>query len=129
MKERKRPGVILFGEGHFGKRVRRGAGELAVAIVVEHFLKIRASAGNAIEISIALAKREVSVRPARTSRIILQVFLVFRNRQIVKFPSKQAVGVLELTLISPLGIALGPLRRILLQGPNGPFARIVARQR
>src|SRR6266536_4902884 len=124
MKERKRRGVIFFGERHLGKRVRRGSGELAVAIVVEHFLKIRASARNAIEISIALAKREVSVRPARTSRIILQVFLVFRNRQIVKFPSKQAVGVLELTLISPLSIALGPLRRILLQGPDGLFDRI-----
>src|SRR6266542_5602630 len=124
MKERKRPSVILFGERHFGKRVRRGSGELAVAIVVEHFLKIRASAGNALEISIALAKREVSVRPARTSRIILQVFLVFRNRQIVKFPSKQAVGVLELTLISPTSIALGPIRSILVKGTHGPFDRI-----
>src|SRR5438093_13087879 len=105
MNKRKRSCVVLFGECHFCKRVRRGSGELAVAIVVEHFLKIRASARNAIEISIALAKLEVSVRPARTSRIILQVFLVFRNRQIVKLASEQAVGVLQLTPVSPLGFA------------------------
>src|SRR5437870_13573449 len=105
MKERKRRRVILFCERQLGESIRRGASELAIAVVVKHFLKIRASAGNAIEISIALAKREVSVRPARTSRIILQVFLVFRNRQIVKLASEQAVGVLELTPVSPLGFA------------------------
>src|SRR6266700_7392708 len=103
MKERKRRGVIFSGEGHFGKRVRRGSGELAVAIVVEHFLKICASTRNAIEISIALAKREVSVRPAGTSRIVVEIFLAFWNRQVVKFASKERVGVIELTLIRSLG--------------------------
>src|SRR2546430_10053900 len=124
MKERKRRCVILICKRDLSEGVGRRSGELAVAVIIEHFLQICPSARNAIEISIALAKREVSVRPARTSRIILQVFLVFRNRQVVEFASEQAVSVLELTLISSLSIALGPLRRILLQGPNGPFDRI-----
>src|SRR3989442_6937130 len=106
MKERKRRGVILICKRHLCEGVRRGSGELAVAIVVEHFLQICASARDAIEVSIAFAKREVSVRPARTSRIILQVFLVFRNRQIVKLPSEQAVRVIELTLSCVLAFML-----------------------
>src|SRR5437867_1525601 len=124
MKERKRRGVILICKRDLSEGVGRRSGELAVAVIIEHFLQICPSARDAIEISIAFAKREVSVRPAGTSRIILQVFLVFRNRQIVKLASEQAVGVLELTPVSPLGIALRPLRRILLQGPDGLFDRI-----
>src|SRR6267378_2324196 len=103
MKERKRRGVILFGKRHFGKRVRRGSSELAVTIVIEHSLEICASARNAIEISIAFAKREVSVRPARTSRIIVEIFLIFRNRQIVKLASKQRICVLELATVGRFG--------------------------
>ena len=115
MKERKRRGVIFFGEGRFGKRVRRGSGEFAVTVVVEHFLKISASVGKAIEISIAFAKREIGVRPARTSRIIVQIFLVFRDRQIVKLASEQAVGVFELTPVGPLRFARWGLGRVFLQ--------------
>src|SRR5882724_10486 len=124
MKQRKRRSVILVCECHLSERVRRGPGEFTVAIIIQHSLQICASARNAIEISIAFPKREISIRPPGTSRIIIQVFLVFRDRQVIKFASEQAVGVLELTLISPLSIALRPLRRILLQGPNGLFDRI-----
>ena len=115
MKERKRRGVIFFGEGRFGKRVRRCSGEFAVTVVVEHFLKISTSVGKAIEISIAFAKREIGVRLARTSRIIVQIFLVFRDRQIVKLASKQAVGVFELTPVGPLGFARWGFGRVFLQ--------------
>src|SRR6266566_734348 len=124
MKKRKRRAIILFCERYFSESVRRRPCELAIAVIVKHLLEICASARSAIEISIAFAKREVSVRSAGTPRIIVEIFLIFRDRQIVELASEQAVSVLELTLISPLSIALGPLRRILLQGPNGPFDRI-----
>src|SRR2546429_8743916 len=114
MKERKRRGVILICNRDHSEGVGRRSGELAVAVIIEHFLQICPSARDAIEISIAFAKREVSVRSARTSRIILQVFLVFRNRQIVKLASEQAIGVLELTPVSPLGFARWQLCRAFL---------------
>src|SRR5207244_7811420 len=115
MKERKRRRVILFCERQLGESIRRGASELAIAVVVKHFLEICASAGNAIEISIAFAKREVSVRPARTSRIVLEIFLVFRHRQIVEFASEQAVSVIELTLIRSLRFTRWLLRKLFRQ--------------
>src|SRR6266481_10114704 len=105
MKERKRRGVILISERHFSQSVRRGPGELAVAVVVQYFLEIRASARSAIEISIAFAKREVSVRTAKTSRIIVEILLIFRSRQVVKFASEQTVRVIKLTLIGRLAFA------------------------
>src|SRR6266436_406384 len=105
MKERKRRGVILICKRDLCEGVARGSGELTVAIIVEHFLQICASARDAIEISIAFAEREVRIRPPRAPRIILQVFLVFRNRQIVKLASEQAVSVIELTPVGPLGFA------------------------
>src|SRR6266700_1613314 len=118
MKKRKRRAIILFCERYFSESVRRRPCELAIAVIVKHLLEICASARSAIEISIAFAKREVSVRSAGTPRIIVEIFLIFRDRQIVELASEQAVSVLELTLISPLSIALGPLRRILLRGQH-----------
>src|ERR1700730_2498344 len=106
MKKRKRRSVILFSERHLGKRVSGRSSELAIAVIVEHFLEICASARNAIEISIAFAQREVSVRPARAARIIIEIFLIFRGRQIVKLSSEQAVRVVELTLSCLLAFML-----------------------
>src|SRR4029077_424985 len=63
MKEGKRGSVILVCKRYFGESICRGAGEFAIAVVVEHFLQICASTGNAIEISIAFAQREISVCP------------------------------------------------------------------
>src|SRR5215467_8674513 len=98
MKKRKRRRVILVCKRHLGESVCRGPCELAVAVVVQHFLEICASVRNAIEISIAFAKREVSVRTACASRIIVEILLIFRSRQIVKFASKQTVRIIQLTL-------------------------------
>src|ERR1700730_353960 len=106
MKKRKRRSVILFSERHLGKRVSGRSSELAVAVVVEHFLEICASARNAIEISIAFAEREVSIRPPRTPRVILDIFLIFRGRQVVKLAGEQAVRVIELTLSCPFAFML-----------------------
>src|SRR5437762_6271291 len=114
MKERKRRGVILICKRDLSEGVGRRSGKLAVAVIIQHFLQICPGARDAIEISIAFAKREVSVRPAGPSRIIVQIFLVFRNRQIVKLASEQAVGVLELTPVGALGFARWSLRRIVL---------------
>ena len=109
MKKRKRRRVILVCKRHLGESVCRGPGELAVAVVVQHFLEICPSARNAIEIPIAFAKREVSVRPARAPGIIVEILLIFRSRQIVKFSSEQTVRVIELTLIGRLAFACSRL--------------------
>ena len=114
MKERKRRGVILISECYFSERVRRWSSELAVAVVVQHFLEICASARNAIKISIAFAKREVSVCTTCATRIIVEILLIFRSRQIVKFAIKQTVRVIELTLIGRLAFARRRLRRFVL---------------
>src|SRR6266436_8964312 len=105
MEERKRRSVIFVCERHFSESIRRRPGEFAVAVVVQHFLEICASARSAIEISIAFAQREVSVRTAKTSRIIVQILLIFRSRQVVKFASEQTVRVIKLTLIGRLAFA------------------------
>ena len=105
MKERKRGGVILVCERHFSKSVCRGSGELGVAIIIHHLLQICAGAGNAIQISIAFAQREIGVCPARTPWKIIEILLIFRSSQIVEFASEQTVCVLKLTLIGPLAFA------------------------
>src|SRR5437773_2083474 len=63
MKERKRRGIVLLRESRFSESVSGGSGEFAVAVVVQHFLEVCASAREAIEISIAFAQRKISVRP------------------------------------------------------------------
>src|SRR5258708_25358288 len=102
MKKRKRRSVTFVCERHFGESVCRRSGEFAVAVIVEHFLQICASTRSAIKISIAFSKREVSVRPTRTPRIIIQIFLIFRDRQVVQLASEQGVGVIELTTVGSL---------------------------
>src|SRR6266436_3818509 len=98
MEKRTCGSVIFFCERHLGKSIGCGSGEFAIAVVGEHFLQIRASARNAMEVSIAFAEREVSVRPLGAARIIVEIFLIFRSSQVVKLASEQAVRVIELTL-------------------------------
>src|SRR4030095_230622 len=105
MKQRKCRGVALFGKGHLGERVRSRRGEFAISEIIQNFLQICACIGDSIEISITLTEREVSIRPTGTSGIILEVFLVFRNGQIVKLASEQSVGVFKLALIASLRFA------------------------
>src|SRR6266566_4038296 len=118
MKERKRRGVILISERHFSESVCRGSSELAVTVIVQHFLKSCESARRMIDISRAFAQREIGVGPARTSRVIVQILLIFWGRKIVKLASEQRVGVIELTLIRSLRVDWRPLRRFLLRGPK-----------
>src|SRR5437762_13983641 len=106
MKQRKRRAIILFCERYFSESIRRRPCELAIAVIVKHLLEICASDRGAIEISIALTEREVSVRSARAHRIIVEIFLIFRDRQIVKLASEQAVRVIELTLSCLLAFML-----------------------
>src|SRR5205823_4760566 len=61
-----------------------------------------------MEVSIAFAEREISIRPASASRVVVEILLIFRDCQVVQFASEQAVGVLELTMI--------PERRLLKSG-------------
>src|SRR5204862_7478294 len=114
MKKRKRRGVILVCKRHLCESVSGGPGELALAVVVQHFLEIGASARSAIEISIAFAKREVSVRTACASRIIVEILLIFRSRQIVTLASEQTVCVLKLPLNGRLLVARPRRRKFFL---------------
>src|SRR5205809_7954073 len=97
MKERKRRGIVLLRESRFSESVSGGPGEFAVAVVVQHFLEVCASAREAIEISIAFVQRTISATPAGKPRINMEIFLISRNPQIVKLPRTKRVAVIVLT--------------------------------
>ena len=105
MKKRERRGVVFICERHLRERECRWPGEFAVAVLGEHFLQIGTSIRIAMEVSITFAKREISIRPASASRVVVEILLIFRDRQVVQFASEQAVGVVELTLIRPFSFA------------------------
>src|SRR2546430_8266140 len=105
MKERKRRGIVLLRESRFSESVSGGSGEFAIAVVVQHFLEVCASAREAIEISIAFAQRKISVRPAGQARIIIEIFLIFWDRQIVKFAREKRVRVIELAAVRRFVVA------------------------
>src|SRR5215468_3126727 len=106
MKQRKRSRIVFIRERHLGERICRRSGEFAVGIIVEHLLEVRASARSATEVAIAFTQREVSVRPARAPRIVVEIFLILRGRQIVKLASEQTVCIIELTLSRSLAFVL-----------------------
>src|ERR1041385_4219815 len=106
MKQRKRSGIIFVRKGHLGESICCRSGEFAVGVIVEHLLEVCASARSATEVAIAFTQREVSVRPAGAPGIIIEIFLILRGRQIVKFASEQAICVLELTLSCSLTFML-----------------------
>ena len=118
MKKRQRRGVVFICERHLRERECRWPGEFAVAVLGQHFLQIGTSIRIAMEVSITFAKREISIRPASASRVVVEILLIFRDRQVVQFASEQAVGVVELTLIRPFSFArrMVPKRRLLTSG-------------
>src|SRR5919106_1217718 len=99
MKERKGSGIILLLEGHLRESICGGAGKFAIAIIAQHFLEVCASARWAIEISMAFAQRKISICPPGIPGIIVEIFLIFRDRQIIKFASEKRVCVIELAAI------------------------------
>src|SRR5262245_28678338 len=115
MKERMRGSVILGRERHFCERICRRAGKFAVAIVVEHILETCPSAPAAPEISVASDQRETGVCTTCAPGIIVEIFLIFGDRQIVKLASEHAVRVIKLTLGCPLAFMLWWLRRVFFQ--------------
>src|SRR5262245_10477024 len=82
-----------------------------------------------MEVPITLAKREIGVRAASASRVILQILLIFRNRQVVQFASEQAIGVLELTLIRAFGFSARWFRTLVFQRTDNCVDGIVCRER
>ena len=106
MKQRKRSGIIFIRERHLGEGICRRSGEFAVGVIVKHLLEVCASAGSATEVATTFTQREVSVRPASASGIIVEIFLIFRGRQVIKFASEQTVRVIELTLSCSLAFML-----------------------
>src|SRR5919197_6285535 len=113
MKKWERRGVVFIGEGNLGDSECRRPGEFAVAVIVEDLLQVSASVPVAMKISIAFAKCKVSVRAPRATWVVIEIFLIFRGREIVHFASEQAIGVLELTLISPFTFARRRLRKFI----------------
>ena len=99
MKERERGRIFLFRESHFAKRVCSRPGEPTLVVIIQHSLKINPRARGFVEIAIAFAQGEICIRAARCSRVIIQIFLVFRDGKVIKFASKESIGVFELTAI------------------------------
>ena len=99
MKERKGRGIVLLCKRRLSESVSGGSGKFTIAVVVQYFLEVCASARQAIEISIAFGQRKISVGPARKPRIIIEIFLIFRDRKIIKFASEKRVRVIELAAV------------------------------
>ncbi len=128
MKERERGGIIFLCESHLGQGVGGRSGKVAFRIVVQHFLETGASAGGAIQISITFPERKISVRSSRTSRIIVQVFLIFRDGEIVKFTSEKRVCVIKLPPIRRFRFRRRRMRgwrRRFINGDSSPHGRFV----
>src|SRR5207302_7358275 len=98
MKERERLRVVFLSEGHFREGVGGWSGEFAFAVIVQDSLEISSRAGGLVEIPIALAQRKIGVRATRCAGIIVEIFLIFRNCEIVEFSGEKCVGVLDLSL-------------------------------
>ena len=104
MKKRERVGIVFLGKGHFRQCVGCRPGKFALSVVIQDSLKIRPRRGGLVQIAVALPQREIRIRPSGRARIIVEVFLVFRNRKVVQLPSEERVGILELTLFRLLGL-------------------------
>src|SRR5437867_5345039 len=129
MKKRKRCGIVLLRESRLGESVSGGSGKFAVAVVVEHFLEVCASIRQAIEISIAFAQRKISVGPTGKPRIIIEIFLIFRDCQIVKFASEKRVRIIELAAVRRFGFSRWWFGRIFRGGPRRSCGWFLQRQR
>src|SRR5437867_2068775 len=104
MEKRARRGVIFISKRHFPECVRSRAGKLALRIIAQDFLETAACVRSAMQIAITLAEREIGVGAARAAAEIVEVLLVFRNSEVVKLASEEAVGVIDLTAIGAFGV-------------------------
>src|SRR6266508_5768175 len=105
MKERKGRGIILVRESHLSESVRGRTGKFAITVVAQHLLKVSSSARRALEISIAFAQRKIGVGPPGRPRVIVQIFLIFRDRQIVQLASEKRVRIIELAAIGRFAVS------------------------
>src|SRR5436190_17422608 len=113
MKKRKGRGIIFLRKSRLSEGVCRGSSKFAIVIIVEHFLEICASARRVIQISITFAERKISVRTAGTPRVIVEILLIFRYRQIVELASEERVRVIELAAVGRFAFSRGRLGKIL----------------
>src|SRR5439155_17048521 len=118
MKERKGRGIVLLCKRRLSESVSGGSGKFTIAVVVQYFLEVCASARQAIEISIAFGQRKISVGPAGKPRIIIEIFLIFRDRQIVKFASEKRVRIIELAAVRRFAFSRWWFGRIFRRGPR-----------
>ena len=118
MKERKGRGIIFLFESHLSESVCGGSGKFAIAIIAQHSLEVCPSARWAIEISIAFAQRKIGVGPSRIPRVVVQIFLIFRDRQIVKFASEKRVRIIELAAIGRFAFSRRGFGKILHRRPR-----------
>src|SRR6266704_983238 len=118
MKERKGRGIILLLESHLSQSVCGRSGKFAIAIIAQHSLEVCPCARWAIEISIAFAQRKIGVGSPGIPRVIVEIFLIFRDRQIVKFASEKRVRIIELPAIGRVAFSRWWLGRIFRRGPR-----------
>ena len=57
-----------------------------------------------LKIAVTFAERKIGVSGARPATKIVEIFLIFRNREVVEFASKETVGVVDLATIGPFGL-------------------------
>ena len=96
MKERKGRGIIFLLEIHLSQSICGRSGKFAIAIVAQHSLKVCPCARWAIKVSITFAQRKIGVGPPGIPRVIVEILLIFRECEIVKFASEKRVCIIEL---------------------------------
>ncbi len=96
MKKRKRGAVVFVRESHLGERVGRRPCEIALAIVIQHLLETGARGPSLAEISITFTEGKIRIRASGRAWIIVEIFLIFRNSEVVQFAGEERVRVFEL---------------------------------
>src|ERR1700731_1281108 len=99
MKKRQGGSIILLRKGRLCQNVGGGPRKFTVVVVVEDLLETLARGAGAIQRAVTFAEKEIDAGAARSGRILVQIFFVLRNGEIVEFALEQPVRVSELATI------------------------------
>ena len=99
MKKRLRGVVVFLRKRQHPEGISRRTGKLTVAVVINDLLEIYVRGPALAEQTVAFAQAKISVRPSGAARIIVEIFLIFWDGQVVHLAREKRVGVIELASI------------------------------
>ena len=99
MKKRLRGVVVFLRKCQHPEGISGRTGKFTIAVVVDDLLEIYVRGSALTQQTVAFAQTKISVRPSGATRIVTEIFLIFRNSQVVHLAREKGVGVLELAFI------------------------------